>query len=173
MSDTTPVIYSSLCLTLLLFVGLVGFLRGAVKDRTTDLIFCSVPQGEDRLLEQVRNYLHQRAYRVIELDPSRDVVVLSGHVKPSLALAIFLSSIAAIGLGCLGMVLGTLFPDLEKAWFWLLFLAPFVGIFYWRGADRVEQISLKLLPSGQLQVRGHKDELQSLQKTLGLEKVTL
>ena len=171
MSDTTPVIYSSLCLTILLLIGLMGFLRGAVKDRTTDMIFRSVPEGEDRLLEQVRNYLHQRAYRVIELDPQRDVVVLSGHVKPSFGLASFLSGIAAIGLGCLGMVLGTLFPDLEKAWFWLLFLAPFVGIFYWRGADRVEQISLKLLPGGQLQIRGHKDELQSLQRNLGLTKV--
>lgn len=174
MSVTIPTIYSTLFLTALLFWGLVSFLRGSIRDRTTDVVFAvgqSQDVNDDQLLMQVRDYFRQRAYKVVEIDPDRDVAVLSGQIQPSWFLAIFLSILAALGLICLGLVLGILIPDLANLWLWLLPLSPIAGLFYWRGTARERQVSLRLLPESKLKVRAHKDEIEQLEKALKLEKI--
>ena len=90
MPATIPTIYSTLFLTILLFFGLISFLRGSIRDRTTDALFAVGELTDDRLLMQVRDHFRQRAYKVVELDPERDIAILAGQVKPSLFLAIFL-----------------------------------------------------------------------------------
>ncbi|MBD2151037.1 cofactor assembly of complex C subunit B [Pseudanabaena sp. FACHB-1277] len=174
MSVTIPTIYSTLFLTALLFWGLISFLRGSIRDRTTDAVFAvgqSKDTNDDQLLKQVRDYFRQRAYRVVEIDPDRDVAVLSGQIQPSWFLAIFLSILAALGLSCLGLVLGILIPDLANLWLWLLPLSPIAGLFYWRGTARERQVSLRLLPESRLKVRAHKDEIEQLEKALKLAKL--
>ncbi|ELS31621.1 MULTISPECIES: cofactor assembly of complex C subunit B [Pseudanabaena] len=171
MPETIPTIYSTLFLTILLFLGLISFLRGSIRDRTVDALFAVDKLTDDRLLMQVRDYFRQRAYRVVEIDPARDVATLIGQVQPSLFLAIFMSVLAAIGFVCLGLVLGILIPDLENLWLWLICLAPIAGVFYWRGTPRERQVSLQLLPDAKLKVRAHKDEITELQRSLNLEKL--
>ncbi len=176
MSETIPTIYSTLFLTILLFVGLISFLRGSIRDRTTEALLTveklAVDQTtDDRLLMQVRDHFRQRAYKVVEIDPERDVATLLGQVKPSLFLAVFMTLLAAIGLICLGLVLGILIPDLENIWIWLAVMSPIAGIFYWRGTPRERQVSLRLLPDTKLKIRAHKDEIEELQRSLNLEKI--
>jgi hypothetical protein len=175
MSLTIPTIYSTLFLTALLFLGLISFLRGSIRDRTTDVIFAvgqANDASDDQLLMQVRDHFRQRAYRVVEIDPDRDVAVLAGQIQPSWFLAIFLSILAALGLSCLGLVLGILISDLTNLWLWLLPLSPIAGLFYWRGTARERQVSLRLLPEARLKVRAHKDEIEQLEKALMLEKLS-
>ncbi len=176
MPATIPTIYSTLLLTILLFYGLISFLRGSIRDRITDALFTIDKSAvdkltDDHLLKQVRDHFQQRAYRVVEIDPERDVANLLGQVKPSLFLAIFLTVLAAIGLICLGLVLGILIPDLENLWLWLAIFSPLAGIFYWRGTPRERKVSLQLLPESRLKVRAHKDEIEELQRALKLEKI--
>ena len=171
MPATIPTIYSTLLLTILLFWGLISFLRGSIRDRTNDAIFSIGQLTDDRLLMQVRDHFQKRAYKVIEIDPSRDVATLSGQIKPSLFLAIFLTVLAAIGLLCLGIVLGILVPDLDNIWLWLTVISPVAGVFYWRGTPRERRVSLQLLPEARFKVRAHKDEIEQLQKALKLEKI--
>ena len=171
MPTTIPTIYSTLFLTILLFVGLVSFLRGSIRDRTTDAIFAVDKLTDDRLLMQVRDHFRQRAYRVVEINPEREIATLVGQVQPSVFLAIFLTSLAAVGLICLGLVLGILIPDLENLWLWLLVASPIAGIFYWRGTPRERQVYLQLLPDAKLKVRAHKDEIAELERSLNLEKI--
>jgi len=173
MLVTIITIYSSLFLTILLFFGLVSFLRGSIRDRTTDAIFATDKLTDDRLLMQVRDHLRQRAYKVVEIDPKRDVAILTGQVRPSIFLAIFMTMLAAIGLGCLGVVLGILLPALENLWFWLIVISPIAGVFYWRGTPREQQVSLQLLPEARLKVRAHKDEIAELERSLNLEKIEI
>lgn len=173
MPATVPIIYSTLFLTILLFFGLISFLRGSIKDRTVDACFAVGNFTDDRLLMQVRDHFLQRSYKVIELDPDRDVAILLGQVKPSAFLAIFLSFLAAIGLFCLGLVLGILIPDLENIWLWSTLASPLAGIFYWRGIAREQKVSLQLLPDAKLKVRAHKDEITELQRSLNLEKLEI
>ena len=176
MPATIPTIYSTLLLTILLFYGLISFLRGSIRDRTTDAMFTvdkiTVDKlTDDLLLKQVRDHFQKRSYKVVEIDPERDVATLLGQVKPSLFLAIFLTILAAIGLICLGLVLGILIPDLENIWLWLTILSPLAGVFYWQGTPRERKVSLRLLPETRLKVRAHKDEIEELQRALKLEKI--
>ncbi|MCA6573218.1 MAG: cofactor assembly of complex C subunit B [Pseudanabaena sp.] len=171
MPVTIPTIYSTLLLTILLFLGLISFLRGSIRDRTTDVLFNVVQLTDDRLLMQVRDHFQQRAYKVVEIDPERDVAILLGQVRPSIFLAVFLTILAAIGLTCFGLVLGVLIPDLENLWLWLIIASPIAGWFYWRGVPREQKVSLQLLADGKLKVRAHKDEIAELQRSLNLEKI--
>ncbi len=165
------VLSSTFLLTVLLMVGLISFLKSSVKDRTTEMVFKSPTLDRDRLVIEVRNYLMGRAYEVANLDRQADMVTLSGQVKPSIFLAIFLVSMAVLGFGCLGLVLKALIPEIDDLWWCSILAAPLVGIFYWRGADRRESVSLKLRPDGSLWMRGHKDELTELKQSLNLEKL--
>ncbi|NKB17182.1 MAG: cofactor assembly of complex C subunit B [Pseudanabaena sp. CRU_2_10] len=165
------VLSSTFLLTVLLMVGLISFLKSSVKDRTTEMVFKSPNLDSDRLVVEVRNYLRGRAYEVANLDRQADMVTLSGQVKPSMFLAIFLVSMAVLGFGCLGLVLKALIPEIDDLWWCSILAAPLVGIFYWRGADRREEVSLKLQPDGSLWMRGHKDELTELKRSLNLEKL--
>ncbi|PZU99244.1 MAG: cofactor assembly of complex C subunit B [Pseudanabaena sp.] len=172
MPATIPTIYSTLFLTVLLFYGLFSFLRGSIRDRTVDALFAiNSETTDDHLLKQVRNHFNQRAFRVVDIDPQRDVANLIGQVKPSLFLAVFLSALAAIGVICLGLVIGILIPDLGNLWLWLTALSPIAGVFYWRGTPRERRVSLQLLPEAKLKVRAHKDEIEELQRSLKLEKI--
>jgi len=173
MPATINTIYSTLLLTLLLFWGLFSFLRGSIRDRTTDAVFTLEQATEDHLLMQVRDHFRERAYKVIGIEPERNVANLVGQVKPSIFLAIFLTILAAIGLICLGLVLGILIPDLENLWLWLIVISPIAGIFYWRGTPRQRNVSLKLLPDVKIKVRAHKDEIEELQRSLNLQRLEL
>ncbi|MEE3717711.1 cofactor assembly of complex C subunit B [Tumidithrix elongata RA019] len=170
MTSTAPALYSTLFLTALLFVGLLSFLKSSVKERTTEQILKSQDLNDDRLLQQVRDHLRARSYQVVKLDPAQELVVMTGLVKPSMALALLLVCLAAIGFGSLGLVLGILIPDLENIWMFLVLASPIAGVFYWRGAERQEEISLQLRSESRLWVRGHKDELTALARSLNLEQ---
>jgi Cofactor assembly of complex C subunit B len=165
------ILSSTFLLTVLLMVGLISFLKSSVKDRTTEMVFKSPTLDSDGLVVEARNYLRGRAYEVTNLDRQADIVTLSGQVKPSIFLAFFLVSMAVLGFGCLGLVLKALIPEIDDLWWCAILAAPLVGIFYWRGADRRESVSLKLQPDGSLWMRGHKDELTGLKQSLNLEKL--
>ncbi|HIK28031.1 MAG: cofactor assembly of complex C subunit B [Oscillatoriaceae bacterium SKW80] len=170
MSELT--LSSTFLLTLLLAVGLFFFIRASVKDRTEEVKLIS-PQPEDSLVAQLQQYFSQRAYRVVSADESQKQVTFEGYVQPSLFLAFFLTLLAAIGIFCLALVLAILFPQWGNLFFFLLVFAPTAGIFYWKGAGRLEKVFLKLESlndeSGILIiVKAHRDELAELQRALSL-----
>ncbi|AFY69743.1 hypothetical protein Pse7367_1452 [Thalassoporum mexicanum PCC 7367] len=194
MSNTNSLFLdSALFLTSLLIVGLFFFIKGSTKDRTQSWLFEAEGLIDDQLLERVRYYLQQRAYKVIKIEPERELVTLEGHVKPSAFLAGLLVFLSALGLACLGLVLSILLPTIGNYFLFLCLMAPLAGVFYWRGADRDEQISLQLRSgdlnssnvseteqlsesastplSSRIWVSAHKDELVTMQKSLNLVRV--
>lgn len=163
---------SILFITLLLTIGLVFFLRGSIKDRTTTLTLrASLPEGE--LIGQLQSYFSQRAYRLVASDPQARTAVFEGFVQPSLFLALFLSLLAGIGILCLALVLSMAIPQVGQAWLALLVLAPLTGWVYWQRVGRLEQVSLQVQPptaaATDLRITGHRDELIALQAALPLE----
>jgi hypothetical protein len=175
--DTT-IISSTFLLTLLMIVGLFFFIRASVKDRTKKIQFLST-ESEEILWQKLQQYFETRAYRVIDWDKEKKQVTLEGFVQPSWFLAIFLTILAGIGLSCLALVLFWVYPTVGNLVWGLIILAPLAGIFYWRKAGRLEQVSLsiqtdfKLQPnqSNLLTVTAHRDELLQLQQNLSLELV--
>jgi hypothetical protein len=159
----TASLYSALVLTLLLVVGFVSFLRGSVKARTVVwLLTASEPD-----LERLRTYFLQRGFRVQDIAPEREVVTLVGQVRPSWGLAVFLVVLTAVAIACLGVVVGTVVPDLAGLP-WLAGAAPAVGGLYWIGAARQEEVQIQWCPPNTVRVRGHKDELTVMGRSLGL-----
>jgi Cofactor assembly of complex C subunit B len=171
---STSVIPSTFFLTVLMAIGLFFFIRASVKDRI-EIVKLTSEQSEESLLSQLRQYFDQRAYRVVAVNAAENQVTFEGVVRPSWFLAIFLTLLATTGLLCFALVLSYSLPDGSNFWLGLLLLSPLAGVFYWRGANRSEQVSLKIEPSGDakvqamITVKGHRDELAELQRVLSLK----
>ncbi len=182
---TDPTRATTLLLTSLMVIGLVFFIRASTKDRIEVAQFGST-QAAEPLQQAVMDYFQSRAYRQIETvleDTSSKqqsvaaladeaAVTVAGLVSPSWFLAIFLSTLAAVGVACLALVIVTLFPG----WGWLMFglvaASPLAGVFYWRKSSRPEKVVFRIEPeetekfASKLTVRGHRDELAELRNAL-------
>ncbi|MBF2078321.1 MAG: cofactor assembly of complex C subunit B [Synechococcales cyanobacterium T60_A2020_003] len=171
----SPVLASTAFLTLLLGIGLLFFIRASTKDRT-EVIRLITTESEDSILEKLRHYFLERAYRVISIDPDENQVTLEGVVRPSYFLAIFLTFLAGVGILCLSLVLALLFPQAGQFFPFLVVLAPGAGLFYWKRSERPEQVTFQIdaHPTDSLQsqrvltVTAHRDELADLQRSLQL-----
>ena len=157
-------------------VGLFFFIRASVKDRTQKVRLVS-EQAEASLIAQLQQYFAHRSYRVAKVDPEQNQVTFEGFVRPSVFLAIFLTLLAAVGILCLALVWSVLFPSLSTIFLLLVLLSPAAGIFYWKKAARIEQVSLKVEASksekphspSQITVIAHRDEVIELQRSLQLK----
>lgn len=162
-------------------IGLVFFIRASTKDRIEVAQFSS-PQPAESLEQAVIKYFYTRAYQTDEAargqpdeTPGPTIIngtKLVGMVSPSVFMAIFLSGMAAIGLGCLSLILATLFPTWGAWLAGLVGLSPLAGIFYWKKSSRPEAVVLKVEPlssdsaaqqQSKLTVKGHRDELADLE----------
>ncbi len=165
---------SPFLLTVLMFIGLVFFIRASTKDRT-QVVQLIAPCSEESLLTQLQEYFDHRAYRVTAIDAAANQVTFEGRVRPSVFLTILLTLMAAVGALCLALVLSMLVPLSLVGGLSFLLLAPLAGWFYWRSAGRSEQVSLKVeagsdaaASTSLITVTAHRDELAELQRALGL-----
>ncbi len=164
---------STCILTLLLMVGLVFFIKASVKDRTEELELITTVDTQE-VLPQLETYFKDRAYRLTAVDPTTNQVTFSGMVRPSWFMAIFLSGLALCGFFCLALVLSMVFPTIGYGFLFLMGLSPLTGWFYWRGANRSEDVRLQVetitatdkYQQTMIKVVGHRDELSNLQKKL-------
>lgn len=168
MSDRVT-LASVFFITLLLVIGLVFFIRGSFKDRTTTQEFES-DLDRPTLIAQLQDYFRSRAYRVIENDPTAQRVVFEGIVAPSLFLAGFVVTLAATGLGCLGLVIAIATGSSPKLALIPAALAPIAGRLYWQKAKRPEQVTLAFNAADRsdFTVTAHRDELITLTQSLPL-----
>ncbi|MDZ8109678.1 MAG: cofactor assembly of complex C subunit B [Nostoc sp. DedQUE12a] len=171
----TPILPSTLLLTLLLSVGLFFFIRASAKDRTETAHLVS-EQDEAAFMSQLREYFRSRSYRVAAVDREQNQVTFEGNVRPSWFLAIFLTLLAATGIICLSLVVYLLFPNLSRFILALVLLSPLSGVFYWKKSGRLEKVLLKVettqseqTPSSKVTVVAHRDELTQLRRTLQLK----
>lgn len=166
---THTVIYSTLFLTLLMMVGLFFFIRASTKDRIESLIL-DPPATAATTLDALTAYFEQRAYQVETMDRVTHHLTLKGQVRPSVFLAGFLTSLAAVGCLCFALVLSSLFPGAGLAFGGLILLAPVAGWFYWQRSGREEQVIVQAQPqeevtaSHRVIVTAHRDELIALEQ---------
>jgi Cofactor assembly of complex C subunit B len=170
----TPILPSTLLLTLLLSVGLVFFIRASTKDRIEVAQLVSM-KDEATLLPQLKEYFQSRSYRVAAVDPEKNQVTFEGFVQPSWFLAVFLTLLATAGTSSLALVLAQLFPQFGNIPLGLILLSPISGLFYWKKAGRLEKVSLKVQSTlgesftSRITVVAHRDELLTLQQALQLK----
>ena len=165
----TATIPSIFVLTLVIATGLFFFIRASAKDRTEQIELIS-QQPEATVMAQLQQYFDQRAYRVASINQENNSVTFTGFVRPSIFLAILLTMLASAGIFSLILALSILFPNLRTILLLLLLAAPAAGIFYWKKAGRVEQVSLKLASTDDndvsIWVKAHRDEILELRKAI-------
>ena len=166
-----PTLGSTLLLTLLLAIGLVFFLRAASKDRTT-VVEVHSPRPALEVLDGLREWLLARGWQAEGGDPEQRLLRFRGQVQASIPLAVLLSLLAAVGAGCLGLVLRQLLPALQGWPLLLVLLGPLAGVLYRGRAARPELLELRLTSDDQqsgssLKVRAHRDELIAMEQELG------
>lgn len=167
---------STFVLALLMSVGLLFFIRASVKDRI-EVVKLASEQSEVALLDQLQAYFSNRAYHIAATDATQLQVTFEGLVRPSLAMAAFLTLLAAIGFLCLALMLTMLYPGFSEALLGLTLLSPIAGVFYWRGAARPEKVVLQIEEESTSEtqalsvviVTAHRDELAELQRNLSLK----
>ncbi|NJK59623.1 MAG: cofactor assembly of complex C subunit B [Oscillatoriales cyanobacterium SM2_1_8] len=139
------------------------FVRASIKERRERAYWRLPPEP---ILTKVRAHFQRRGYQPQAVAPGAEVVTLEGQVAASAALAIFLSLLTLLGLGCLALVLSLAAPEWGP-WVWgLPALAPLAGAFYWRGAQRPEIVQIALKADGRLGIEAHRDEIRQLQTAL-------
>lgn len=171
----TPILASTLILTVLLAIGLAFFIRASTKDRIERVRLVS-EQPEPSLLEQLQQYFTQRAFRIVTVNADKNQVVYEGLVRPSVFLAIFLTTLAGVGTLCLALVLSIVLPNWGRLLPGLALLSPLAGVFYWKKSERREQVALSIetqqndrATQSILTVTAHRDELAELQQNLRLK----
>jgi hypothetical protein len=170
----TAILPSTLLLTLLMSVGLFFFIRASTKDRTeTAQLVSQLPEAS--LMPQLKEYFRARSYRVAALDPQKNKVTMTGFVKPSWFLAVFLTILAAVGFTSLSLVLSLLFSTKSPLLYGIVLLSPLSGIFYWNKAGRIENVSLTVEDTdseqnSKITVIAHRDEIISLEEALQLKR---
>lgn len=160
-------------------VGLFFFIRASVKDRSQSIRYGSA-LSEESLTTQLQQYFTERSYQLQNTETLPEQLVFEGIVRPSLFLAVFLTTLASIGLLCLALVLAIAIPKLSGASYGIVLLSPLAGFFYWRKAKRPEKVLLKLesdndeSPQSSFQsfitVTAHRDELIELERVLPLKQ---
>lgn len=180
---------STLLLTALMVIGLGFFIRASTKDRIEVMQFGS-QQAVEPLEQAVTKYFYSRAFQPTELNRAVDnspgpevtnATTLIGMVSPSVFMAVFLSVLAAVGLGCLALIMATLFPAWGSWLLGLVAISPLAGWFYWKKSSRPETVAFKVEPSlagasspdvvSILTVKGHRDEIADLQNAFGQPEV--
>lgn len=184
MTSIDPLISPSILgLTVLLAIGLAFFIRASTKDRTEQALY-ETHLDDITLFEKLQQYFADRAYRVTAVDEASGQISLQGRVAASPFLAVFLGSLAGIGFASIALVLTTSNPQWGYWPFVLLVLSPLSSWFYWRGANRVEQVTFAVrspeetAPRGkedatartQLVVTAHRDEQATLASQLPLKR---
>ncbi len=164
-----PTRASTLLLTGLMVIGLGFFIRASTKDRIEIARFGS-KQSAEALEQAVMKYFRARAYQpeaipakgmATATDPGSATAVVSAHqthqtklvgmVSPSVFMAVFLSALAAVGFGCLALIMVTLFPAWGSVLFGLVLASPLAGVFYWRKSSRPETVVIKIEPTESVQ----------------------
>lgn len=109
------------------------------------------------------------------IDPQKNKVTMTGFVKPSWFLAIFLTILAAVGFMSLSLVISLLFSSQSFLLYGIVLLSPISGLFYWNRARRLENVSLTVEgndseQNAKITVTAHRDEIISLEEALQLKR---
>ena len=170
-------LYFTLALYVLTLPGLYSLVTRSVKTKPTQKVY-DIPGPANPSAKPLRQtaaevmaYFKSMNYEVVAAE---EVITFRGVVGRSNSQSFFLTFCTFMGLGSLGLVLQTLSPDIigGKAYF-LTLLSPYAGFFYWKNAQRTDEVKVKIETSDDDQVtsiiaEGGKEDLERFSKTLQL-----
>lgn len=177
LSEISNVNYNSLAVTALVFFltfwGGISFVKGSTKPRITQASF-TIPTSPSAVAKTVTKYLSARGFKPDpDVDERPGVVTFEGKVRSSTSVAIILVLVGASGLWAASLMLNVILPESLKSsnWGWLALLSVLVVPWYRKNAERNEEVKVMVEEDSPdksiLYVKGHRDELVSMESALG------
>lgn len=156
----------------LTFWGSISFVKGSTKDRITQASFSLADASASDIAKKTARYLMERSFVP---DPTQDerkgVMTFTGEVRASSSVASILVAVAASGLWATTYILNFILPtNLQSDYWGLLTLLSFAVVpWYWKKANRTEYVKVMVEQadddkSAVLYVKGHRDEIEELEK---------
>lgn len=108
-----------------------------------------------------------------EINAAEEVITFTGVMGKSKSQAAFLTFCTFMALGSFGLVLSILIPELGSNAYLVTLLSPYAGIYYWKNAQSVNEVKVKMETSDDNQItaiiaQGGKEDLERFSKTLNL-----
>eukprot|EP00559_Dactyliosolen_fragilissimus_P005815 CAMPEP_0184860332 /NCGR_PEP_ID=MMETSP0580-20130426/5238_1 /TAXON_ID=1118495 /ORGANISM="Dactyliosolen fragilissimus" /LENGTH=252 /DNA_ID=CAMNT_0027357401 /DNA_START=109 /DNA_END=867 /DNA_ORIENTATION=- len=176
--------YTTLGLYILSFPGIWSQIKRSTSAKVKRKTYVSdgeaAENGKDLRQQagEIMAYMKANNYDVVE---AGEVITFRGIVQKSTSQAFFLTFCTLLGMASLALVLQIQFQSLvlpgigNPNWFYLCFLSPYAGIYYWRAGDRVDDVKVKLASSdddleNEITIEGNDDELERMWRTLDLRE---
>ncbi|KAL3687593.1 hypothetical protein R1sor_013902 [Riccia sorocarpa] len=168
--------YTSLGLFVISVPGVWSLVKRSTKSKIVRKTFV-VPgptaengKAPSRLAGEITSSLTRNNFSITERG---DVVTFEGTMVPSRGQAAFLSFCTAISLGCVALVLTITSPEIGSNWYFLTFLSPLAGLYYWTKASRKEEIKVKMVvaddeTSTDVILQGDDEQIDRLRREVGL-----
>ena len=170
-------LYFTLALYVLTLPGLYSLVTRSVKTKPVRKVY-DIPGPANPSAKPLRQtaaevmaYFKSMNYEVVAAE---EVITFRGVIGRSNSQAFFLTLCTFMGLGSLGLVLQTISPDLIGGKAYLLtLLSPYAGFYYWKNAQRTDEVQIKIETSDDDTVTsiislGGKEDLERFSKTLQL-----
>lgn len=170
-------LYFTLALYVLTLPGLYSLVTRSVKTKPVRKVY-DIPGPANPSAKPLRQtaaevmaYFKSMNYEVVAAE---EVITFRGVIGRSNSQAFFLTFCTFMGLGSLGLVLQTISPDLIGGKAYLLtLLSPYAGFYYWKNAQRTDEVQIKIETSDDDTVTsiislGGKEDLERFSKTLQL-----
>lgn len=172
-------LYFTLGLYVLTLPGLYSLVTRSVKTKPIQKVY-DIPGPANPTAKPLRQtaaeimaYFKSMNY---EVAAAEEVITFRGVIARSNSQAAFLTFCTFMGLGSLGLVVSTISPDFIGAKAYLLtLLSPYAGLYYWKNAQRVDEVQVKIETSDDdsttsIIALGGKEDLERFSRTLELSE---
>ncbi|KAL2629595.1 hypothetical protein R1flu_014281 [Riccia fluitans] len=170
--------YTSLGLFVISVPGVWSLIKRSTKSKIVRKTFV-VPgptaengKAPSRLAGEISSSLARNNFSITDRG---EVVTFEGTMVPSRGQAAFLSFCTAVSLGCVALVLTITSPEVGSNWYFLTFLSPLAGFYYWTKASRKEEIKVKMVvaddeTSTDVIIQGDDEQIDRLRRELDLRE---
>ncbi|XP_018834873.1 protein COFACTOR ASSEMBLY OF COMPLEX C SUBUNIT B CCB1, chloroplastic [Juglans regia] len=167
--------YTSLGLFVISVPGLWSLIKRSVKSKIVQKTFIGEGEGRkapNQVAGEILSFFTRNNFAVTERG---ETVTFEGMMVPSRGQAALLTFCTCISLASVALVLTITVPDFGNNWFWLTFLSPFAGAYYWKRASRKEQIKVKMMVAddgtlSEIIVQGDDQQVEQMRKELLLSE---
>lgn len=167
--------YTSLGLFVISVPGLWSLIKRSVKSKVVKKTFVLADENKkapNQVAGEILSFFTRNNFAVTDRG---ETITFEGMMVPSRGQAALLTFCTCISLASVALVLTITFPDVGNNWFWITALSPLAGAYYWKRAERKEQIKIKMVvgEDGALSdiiAQGDDQQVEQMRKELQLNE---
>ncbi|KAL8172142.1 hypothetical protein V2J09_023946 [Rumex salicifolius] len=165
--------YTSLGLFVISVPGLWSLIKRSVKSKIVKKSFVGeVVKAPNQTAGEILSFFTRNNFVVSDRG---ETITFEGMMVPSRGQAALLTFCTCISLGSVALVLTITYPDFGNNWFFITLLSPLAGAYYWKRAERKEQIKVKMIVGedgklSEIVVQGDDQQVEQMRRELQLSE---